>query len=250
MNKLSSPAIFASFPGLFAGITLRTAPDHPPYLDQNYGFTSFPSEQTATERREHSIALWQELAKTLAPNSTIFVPKQEHGNKIVAAISNGNIGPKAIADGVVAHSSNILIGVLLADCAGIIAYDPQAKVIGVAHSGWRGTHANTAKELITAMQEKGANPADIRAYISPTACAQHYEVGEEFHDYFDAQYLLRNNGKLYFDNSKAIAGQLAATGVRQIEADPRCTIEDRTLHSHRRDAKNAGRFMAFIGLRP
>jgi len=250
MNKYSSPAIFADYPELFAGITLRTAPDQPPYLDQNYGFTSFPSEQMVAERREHSVALWQELAHTLAPNSAISVPLQKHGSKIIDAAKSAAVEPKSIADGVVTASTGVVIGVLLADCAGILAYDPVAKIIGVAHSGWRGTHANIAKELVTAMQKKGANPADIRAYISPTACAQHYEVGEEFHDYFGSQYLHHANGKIYFDNSKAITDQLASQGVSATEVDSRCTIEDATMHSHRRDAKNAGRLMAFIGLRP
>ena len=248
MNKYSSPAIFADYPELFAGVTLRTEPDQPPYLDQNYGFKSFPSEQIIAERRSASIALRHGLASSLSPTAAISLSTQEHGNRIISA-HQGDIEAKAVADGIITGQPDILIGVLLADCAGMLAYDPKAKIIGAAHSGWRGTRANIAKQLVAAMQRAGANPQDTLAYISPTACARHYEVGQEFHDYFDTRYLHKANGKLYFDNSEAIADQLSAEGVAAIETDTRCTIEDKTLHSHRRDAKNAGRFMAFIGLR-
>ena len=248
MNKPSKPAIFADYPDIFAGITLRTTPNLPPYLDQNYGFRSFPSEQMAKERRHFSVALRKKLAQEYSPTASISLSSQEHGNKIIDA-SQGNVEAQTTADGIVTSNPDVFIGVLLADCAGILAYDPKAGVIGAAHSGWRGTQANIAKELIAAMRQKGAAPKNIRAYISPTACANHYEVGQEFNDYFATQYLHHANGKLYFDNSKAISDQLATEGVAAIEADIRCTIEEPTLHSHRRDGKQAGRFMAFIGLR-
>lgn len=247
MNKSSKPAIFADCPELFTGITLRAALNLPPYLDQNYGFRSFPSEQMAKERRQFSIALRKKLAQEFSPTASISLSSQEHGNKIIDA-SQGNVEAQTTADGIVTSNPDVLIGILLADCAGILAYDPKAGVIGAAHSGWRGTKANIAKELVAAMGQKGAEPKNIHAYISPTACAKHYEVGQEFQGHFDAQYLHQANGKLYFNNSKAISDQLAAEGVSAIEADHRCTIEDGQLHSHRRDGKQAGRFMAFIGL--
>jgi hypothetical protein len=43
--------------------------------------------------------------------------------------------------------------------------------------------------------------------------------------------------------------QLAAAGVARVGVDPRCTVEDRTLFSHRRDG-TTGRLAALAWLEP
>ena len=35
-------------------------------------------------------------------------------------------------------NKNLSIGVLTADCVPILFYDPNKKIIGCAHSGWKG----------------------------------------------------------------------------------------------------------------
>ena len=42
------------------------------------------------------------------------------------------------ADALVTATPGLVIGVITADCAPVLLYDPQAGVIGAAHAGWRG----------------------------------------------------------------------------------------------------------------
>ncbi|MGV1006929.1 MAG: laccase domain-containing protein, partial [Candidatus Nanopelagicales bacterium] len=47
------------------------------------------------------------------------------------------------------------------------------------------------------------------------------------------------------DLRAGLARQLAGAGVRSIEIDPRCTVDDTTLFSHRRDAPT-GRLASLV----
>ena len=42
------------------------------------------------------------------------------------------------ADAAITKIKNIAIGILTADCAPILIYDPNKKIIGCVHAGWKG----------------------------------------------------------------------------------------------------------------
>lgn len=172
---------------------------------------------------------------------------QEHGDTIIEASRDASYVPTVASDGIITSEPNTLLCVVLADCAAILAVDPKTRILGAAHSGWRGTKQNIAGKLIAAMTARGAQASRIRTYISPVACPKHYQVGPEFARYFAATYIQQLHGTACFDNSLAISHQLANAGVGDCTIDTRCTVEDLTLHSHRRDGQQAGRYVAYIG---
>ena len=51
------------------------------------------------------------------------------------------------------------------------------------------------------------------------------------------------------DLRAGIAAQLRALGVAAVDVDPRCTVADRNLFSHRRDAPT-GRLASLVWLEP
>jgi len=53
--------------------------------------------------------------------------------------NESSIKNKLPGDAIVTKIKNVGIGILTADCAPILLYDPQKKIIGCIHSGWRGT---------------------------------------------------------------------------------------------------------------
>jgi YfiH family protein len=84
------------------------------------------------------------------------------------------------ADGIVTDQPGVALAVLTADCQPILLADPQARVIGAVHAGWRGSLAGVIEAAVAAMQDLGAKR--IRAVIGPCISRRAYEVGEEFMD--------------------------------------------------------------------
>jgi hypothetical protein len=101
------------------------------------------------------------------------------------------------------------------------------------------------------MTAAGADPAAITALIGPGICGQCYEVPAQLRDEVaaavPATHCTTRNGTPGLDLRAGIAAQLAAAGVRQVQADGRCTAEDPDLYSYRRDGVT-GRFAGLIWL--
>jgi len=153
-------------------------------------------------------------------------------------------------DGMITNEMGIVLGISLADCGGILVYEPIAKVIAAIHSGWRGSKNKIVEKTINKMIcEYKCSVTDMLFYIAPSACTQCYEVGEEFIEYFPESTIQRD-GRLYFDNKAEITKQIIASGgqLSNIEISPICTIEDINFHSFRRDKTESGRMCAFIGM--
>ena len=57
-------------------------------------------------------------------------------------------------DGMVTNVPGLCLVTFYADCVPLYFVDPVKKVIGLSHSGWRGTVANMAGATVRKMQEK------------------------------------------------------------------------------------------------
>ncbi len=141
---------------------------------------------------------------------------------------SGNL-PKA--DGFVTKTAGLAISALSADCGPVLFCDPQAKIIGACHAGWRGAVSGITTETIKAMEAIGAVRENIRAVLGPCISQRNYEVGHGFRDdivaqnesfdrFFDANAL---TNKPHFDLKRFILAKLRAEGVTQIDALPDCT---------------------------
>ena len=85
-------------------------------------------------------------------------------------------------DGYVTDRTGIVLGIKTADCVPILFEDPEARVIGAVHAGWRGTAAGIAVNCVKEMCAIGASLSTIRAAIGPAIHACCYEVGEDFRE--------------------------------------------------------------------
>jgi len=76
-------------------------------------------------------------------------------------------------------------------------------------------------------------------------------VSEGFLYNFDKKYFIKKSEKYFFDNKLAVYDQLLNLGIKSenIESSSLCTINNRKLHSYRRDGHSAGRMCAFISLK-
>lgn len=83
-------------------------------------------------------------------------------------------------DGLITAEKDLVLSCFTADCVPVYFVDPVKQVIGVAHSGWRGTVAGMGARMVERMvQEFGCEPANIITAIGPSICQECYEISEE-----------------------------------------------------------------------
>lgn len=143
------------------------------------------------------------------------------------------------ADALVTSSPGLALSVLTADCLPVLFADPEAGVVGAAHSGWKGTLAGVLEATVSAMRDLGAR--DIRAVIGPAISQRAYEVGEDLMEQFLADdpdserfFCGGPNGRPMFDLPGLGVSRLRAAGV-DAAWSRHCTYSDSDLFfSYRR----------------
>lgn len=169
-------------------------------------------------------------------------------------------------DGMVTNVPGICLVTFYADCVPLYFVDPVKKVIGLSHSGWRGTVHKMGKVTVEKMEEVyGTNPADVVAAVGPSICQDCYEVSGDviakFRDSFEEchwQQLFyqkeeqREAGKYQLNLWKANELVLKEAGIPedQIAVTNLCThCNPNVLFSHRATGGKRGNLSAFLALK-
>lgn len=88
-------------------------------------------------------------------------------------------------DGLITNIQGIVLCAFFADCVPVLLADPVHRVIGLVHSGWRGTAASISQVALTAMHDVyGTSPKDCFAAVGPSICGDCYEVSGDVADVF------------------------------------------------------------------
>jgi YfiH family protein len=141
------------------------------------------------------------------------------------------------ADGLVTKTRGLAIGILTADCAPVLFADPEAKVVGAAHAGWRGALGGVLEATVAQMEALGAERARIFAALGPTIGPKNYEVGPEFvatfkeADAANARFFTIPKGRTtpHFDLPSYVMARLARLGLKGSEAAAPCTYENESM---------------------
>ncbi|MBA2768831.1 MAG: polyphenol oxidase family protein, partial [Sporichthyaceae bacterium] len=92
---------------------------------------------------------------------------------------------------------------------------------------------------VAALNEQGVEPHELVALVGPAVCGRCYEVPEAMVELLatalPAARSTTRSGTPALDLPAAVAAQLTAAGVTDVEVDPTCTVESENLYSHRRD---------------
>jgi YfiH family protein len=184
---------------------------------------------------------------------------QTHSTTVVTVGSEGwNERPKA--DGMVTATPGVALGILTADCAPVLFADPDARVVGAAHAGWRGALDGVLEATLDAMVRLGARRDAIRAAVGPTISQRAYEVGPEFFERFAAEdaghdrfFAAGRGDRLHFDLPGFVLQRLRAAGVAEAAWIGACTFSDPgRFFSYRRTTKagepDYGRLISAIRL--
>jgi len=173
----------------------------------------------------------------------LIAAHQKHTNTAVVADKPWAKDKVPEADAIVTATPGLAIGVLTADCAPVLFCDPEARVIGAAHAGWRGALTGIVEATVQAMTGLGAQPERIRAVVGPAISQGAYEVGQDYKERFIAEapdsaaffVTDEGSGEPHFDLPGYVAERLARAGVGAIADLGLCTYYDETrLFSYRR----------------
>ena len=153
----------------------------------------------------------------------IFLLQQIHSNKFIYIDEKYKIKKKPKADAIITNQRHLPIAVLTADCAPILIYDNNLKIIAAIHAGWKGAFKDIIKKVIKFMINKGCSVKNMTAVIGPSISQKNYEVKEDFKAKFlkkdrnNLKFFKRSKKKLYFDLTKYIYSNLKVSKVRYID---------------------------------
>ena len=249
MEDFFLPISFTSKFPVLAGITTRSA-----------GNSEFPEKRRKIAHRLN------------IPYSRITTGNQVHKNSI-AIVRQKDLGRKfPTTDGLITDLPKVPLAVFVADCPPIFLFDPQRKIVGLLHAGWRSTVANISSRAVEIMSEVfGVKAENVLVAIGPHICKECYRVpwspvAKAFAECFDSfgrealasiisessQAEAEASQKKFWsvDLARANSYQLQRAGVvpENIEITSICTYEDKNFFSYRRDKASAGRQMAVIQL--
>jgi len=245
---LSFPGL-AGVSGLAHAITTRSGGvSAGPFASLNLGPRTHDLPEAVTENRRRAAAALGFPA--------LLSPRQVHGAHVIE-VRAADTEPGE-ADAVMTDQAGVLLGILGADCPGVLLVDPRRRALALVHAGWRGIVAAVTPAAVKALALRyGCAPGELRAAIGPGISQAAYEVGPDVAEALRASApearacVVRGRADRWqVDLPGLLELQLRACGVpaAAIERSSHCTHRDAALFfSHRRDGENAGRHALLAG---
>ncbi|GAA4026068.1 peptidoglycan editing factor PgeF [Allokutzneria multivorans] len=183
----------------------------------------------------------------LTPDRLVWM-EQVHG-RTVGVVKGPVADPVEATDALVTTEPGLALVALVADCVPVLLGDAEAGVIAAVHAGRVGARVGVIPATLAAMREQGAEPSRIEALLGPSVCGECYEVPAamqaDVEKHLPGSACKTRSGTPGLDLRAGLWQQLADAGVGRIGLDPRCTVEEQTLFSHRRQAPT-GRLAAVV----
>jgi YfiH family protein len=170
LRGYGEPVAYFTFPSLSdLGVPHATTTRHCP------GIASFaepisPRAPRAPFRPDASALLG---AAGLAMDRVSYA-RQVHGAQVARAPAGG--GFAGSVDILTTTEAGVPLAIFTADCLAIVLYDPTARVLGLAHVGWRGLVRGATRAAVRALCELGGSPSRLRVTIGPSIGPCCYEV--------------------------------------------------------------------------
>jgi YfiH family protein len=158
------PPSYLTYPGLMAlGLPHATTTRHCPGIQSGSAAAS-PFAPSARDA----------LAPAGLDLSRVTWAKQVHGADVARAPAAAGLAGRA--DVLVTAERGAPVAIFTADCLPLTAYDPEARVLGVAHVGWRGLVRGTVPASVTALTSIGARLDCLGVAIGPAIGPCCYEI--------------------------------------------------------------------------
>ncbi len=235
----------SALPGVAHGLATRSGGCSPePWNSLNL---SVSTGDTADNVRENRARLLRALGLQKLSHQN-----QVHGTTVVRLSGEETDTPPH--DAQISDVPGLALLTLGADCPGLLACDPERRMVGVAHAGWRGAVAGIVPQWLDAFARAGSPAKDLHVAIGAGIGPCCYQVGPEVVAQAQAwpggqRAVEERDGRSYFDIRALLRMQLEDRKVASLEVAPYCTACNPTLfYSHRQSGGRTGRFGLAIGL--
>ena len=211
------------------------------YKSLNCGMGSSDKKENVLKNIEY---VSQKISSGL---KSVITLNQKHSNRVVYFKNGQSVKNKLAGDAIVSKVKNVGIGILAADCAPILFYDPKKKIIGCAHAGWKGAFNGIIQNTLKKFNQLNSKNEDLIVVVGPCIKQDNYEVKVDFFtkfvekNYENVRYFarLKKNGKYSFDLRGYINKELYNLNVKNIENLELDTFSKKDLfYSYRRSAVN------------
>jgi polyphenol oxidase len=201
------------------------------------------SDDDANHVRQNRAAVAEHLGVKPDCLATVY---QRHTAKVEIVERPWSREKAPVADGMATDKPGVALAILTADCAPVLFFDPESRIIGAAHAGWRGACDGIIQATVEAMERLGASRRRIHAIVGPTISQQAYEVGEDYRQQFldrhpvAERFFSRDEGqpRPFFDLPGFVMSQLEETGVENRANVGLCTKNHESMFfSYRRSCE-------------
>jgi polyphenol oxidase len=172
------------------------------------------------------------------PEQRLVWMNQVHGAG-VAVVDGPQDGAVPATDALVTATPGLVLCVLVADCVPVLLADPVAGVVAAVHAGREGVRQGVVPATLSAMASLGARARHVSALLGPAVCGDCYEVPADMQAdvarIAPSAAVRTRTGTPGLDLRAGVEEILRRAGIPDVVQDPRCTVEDPHLFSHRRD---------------
>jgi polyphenol oxidase len=248
----ASPGRAAAFRVRRVTTTRAGGASKPPFASFNLGdHVGDDPAAVAANRRRLAAAVGLGSSDAGGGDGGIVWMNQVHGIHVEVVDSSGEIVDNT--DGLVTTAPRLALAVVTADCVPVLMADAHAGVVAAVHAGRVGAQRGIVERALETMVEVGARVENVSVLLGPAVSGANYEVpadmAAEVERSLPGSRTTTRRGTAGLDLRAGIAAQLNTLGVTAIDVDPRCTVADRNLFSHRRDAPT-GRLASLVWLEP
>ena len=210
------------------------------YESLNCGMGSKDDKKNVTKNLEI-------VSKNISCDSASLITlNQKHTSKVLYFKNKVSVKNKLTGDAIVSQVKNTAIGILSADCAPILFYDPKKKIIGCAHSGWKGALNGIIKNTVKKFNDLKSNNDDLIVVVGPCLGKKSYEVKDDFYQNFLSLnnankkfFEMKSEGKYNFDLREFINNELTSLNIKNIEnIDMDTFSQPEFFYSYRRSSIN------------
>jgi polyphenol oxidase len=207
------PAL-AALPGIIHGFTRRV-----------HGVDVKVERESALARLEKS---HMEVRQALRLGDRAFITAQQVHGADIAIVNANTPAPVSGVDGLITADDRVCLGIYVADCGAVFLVDPIRRVIGLLHSGRKGTELGITRVAVEKMAaEFGSEPAQMIVQLGPCIRPPHYEI----------------------DFAAEIVRQAREAGLREVHDCGICTGQNvNRYYSYRVEKGRTGRMLAQLAL--
>ena len=136
---------------------------------------------------------------------------------------HSKLNSKFEGDALVTDRRGVPIAVLTADCAPILIYDKNRKMIAAIHAGWKGAYKGIINKVVKFMIKKGCSSKNIIAAVGPCISGNNYQVREDLIKKFVKKdkkniiFFKKIKNKNYFNLNKYVHFQLKSLDIKKID---------------------------------